>query len=366
MAVIIRYVNTASTTGGDGTTNATTGANRAYATIDEWETAEKTDLVAAGDSHVVHCEGSVADTIGISLTEWTTGVNNDLTIQVDSGVRHNGKWDTSAYRIETTDIPIDIQEDYVNIIGLQCDSQADNQCIGWAFGTSSGVLNVSNCILKKTASIGADDSGIGVVCHNGETKTVYYWNNIIYGFDTASNGRGIYMREDAGGTLTANLYNNTVESCYSGYRTNGSPTVTITNCVAFNCTDDFVGLGMTIDYCASDDGDGTNSVTPPNWLNVFIDYLNEDYHLKASDLDLIGAGTDDPGAGLYSDDINGNARTSVWDIGASEFVDLSEDLAFGVEGIIAEEFGVSSKIDESGQGVAGEIDENGQGVEGLF
>ena len=34
MATITRYVNTASTPGGDGTTNATSGANRAYASLE--------------------------------------------------------------------------------------------------------------------------------------------------------------------------------------------------------------------------------------------------------------------------------------------------------------------------------------------
>ena len=44
MARTIRYVNTASTAGGDGTTNATAGANRAYASLEEAVQTEGADI----------------------------------------------------------------------------------------------------------------------------------------------------------------------------------------------------------------------------------------------------------------------------------------------------------------------------------
>ena len=39
--------------------------------------------------------------------------------------------------------------------------------------------------------------------------------------------------------------------------------------------------GSTIDYCASDDGDGTNAVSPSgsDWANEFVDYANGDFTL---------------------------------------------------------------------------------------
>jgi hypothetical protein len=43
-----RYVNVASTSGGDGTTNATAGANRAYASLSEWEDQRDADITATG------------------------------------------------------------------------------------------------------------------------------------------------------------------------------------------------------------------------------------------------------------------------------------------------------------------------------
>ena len=97
------------------------------------------------------------------------------------------------------------------------------------------------------------------------------------------------------------------------------------NCIVFNNSDDFKGT-ITIDHCASDDLDGTNPVDispgateADDWEACFTDYANGDFSLK-SDSVCVGAGVDDPGSGLYSDDILGNTRTSPWDIGAFEYV----------------------------------------------
>ena len=69
MAQITRYVNLRSTPGGDGTTNATTGANRAYASIEEWNTNEATNIGA--DTHTVYLSGGT-DTLSstVDLDGW--------------------------------------------------------------------------------------------------------------------------------------------------------------------------------------------------------------------------------------------------------------------------------------------------------
>jgi len=75
---------------------------------------------------------------------------------------------------------------------------------------------------------------------------------------------------------------------------------------------------MTIDHCCSDDGDGTNAQGPSggSWANEFTT-PGTDFSLLAGG-NCVGNGTDDPGAGLYSDDIIGTARNTTWDIGAFE------------------------------------------------
>ena len=73
----IRYVNTASSSGGDGTTNATSGANRAYATLDAALVAESDDLVASNVYLTIFCEGSSADTSEPHVTGFTTDASHE-------------------------------------------------------------------------------------------------------------------------------------------------------------------------------------------------------------------------------------------------------------------------------------------------
>ena len=99
--------------------------------------------------------------------------------------------------------------------------------------------------------------------------------------------------------------------------------VIVKNSAIFNNPDDFSG-SVTVENCASDDGDGTNAVTPSDWSDVFEDYSNGDFRLKATDTDLIGAGLDLSTDVDYpfKDDIEGQKRgfNGSWDIGADEYV----------------------------------------------
>ena len=57
---ITAYVNTASS-GGDGTTNNTSGATAAYASLNACLSARAKDLVTADEILLVKCTGSAAD-----------------------------------------------------------------------------------------------------------------------------------------------------------------------------------------------------------------------------------------------------------------------------------------------------------------
>ena len=69
MASFIRYVNTASS-GGDGTTNNTSGATAAYASLKD--AADAAVTVASGDDYTILCTGT-ADTLtaAADFTQWT-------------------------------------------------------------------------------------------------------------------------------------------------------------------------------------------------------------------------------------------------------------------------------------------------------
>ena len=53
MTDTVRYANRSSTPGGNGTTNATSGPNRAYSSLAEWNTNEATTIVS-GDRHICY------------------------------------------------------------------------------------------------------------------------------------------------------------------------------------------------------------------------------------------------------------------------------------------------------------------------
>jgi hypothetical protein len=150
--------------------------------------------------------------------------------------------------------------------------------------------------------------------------TSYVTNCVIYGF-SSTNGWAVYLR----GVSTVYAYNNTIYGNTKGITVNNaSSTIVSTNNVSFNNTDDFsqVAGTLTIDYCASDDADGTNHVhlnsnASGEWTAAFPNYATFDFHLTSGGV-CTNAGTD-----LFAtvpSDIDGNTLTVRNDIGADEYV----------------------------------------------
>jgi len=301
------------------------GGGTDYTSLSAYEAAEATDLVSDGDNHVVtcRCSGGTADTDKFVIDGWTTGASNDIKVWTDpaESYRHAGVWATgNKYRLEVTTsaspyYAIYIQEEYVSIIGLQIeltDSTTNLVAAIYANVSSTSGIEISYDIIKGDVGGGASGTKLGI---RWWQATGNIFNNIVYDFsNSGGNGVGIFTR--SGNSI--GFYNNTIHGCGYGHEDSfgvGDPV----NCAVFGNNDDFNGSGAE-SYCASDDGDGTNSVTPSDWDTVFEDVSANDFRLLSTDTDLISAGTDDPGSGLYDDDIAGNARTSTWDIGADEYV----------------------------------------------
>ncbi|MHA2065464.1 MAG: hypothetical protein ACXABY_13910, partial [Candidatus Thorarchaeota archaeon] len=144
---------------------------------------------------------------------------------------------------------------------------------------------------------------------SGGGNTVY--NCIIYDWKTHATSRGISA---SGGTNV--IYNTTIWNS-GGAGVVNFGTMTLKNCVSALSPDDFLNFGsLTVDYCASDDGDGTNAVAPSggDWDNEFTDKDNGDFSLAGGNCQ--DGGTDDPGSGAYNDDIISTLRSSPWSIGA--------------------------------------------------
>ena len=313
MAALQEYVDPDATGAGNG--NSPTDA---YTALTTWESTEQQDLTdGGGDTMTCTCLASsgTADTAKITVSGWTTGVANYILIEAASTDRASASgWDATKYRLQVTDDHcLVVNEDYFRVGSLQIGGLYSSVAAKYAInigsvGTSD--IRIYNCYLD------ADGTQRGIIITDVDA-IVKIWNTIMYDMDD----RGVTVSNS-----TSVVVYNCIASLITGDAirlVNGS--LTVKNTASFNNTDDFHDdiASMVIDYNASDDNDGTNNVAESGggvaWPDDFIDAANGDFTLKSGS-GLVGGGTDDPGSGLYSDDINGDTRTSPWDVGADEFI----------------------------------------------
>lgn len=326
-AVITRYVNTASS-GGDGTTNATAGANAAYASLFAWEAAEETNLVSATDTHVVHCEGTAADTATVSVSGWTTSETYFITIQVDADKRHDGKWDETAYRLDFTDAatPVNFNED-VKVVGLQIrNTLTDTLRNTVSYSGGYDVIDMSYCIIMAEG----DSAGFlfNMTPYSLNGKTYRFYNNVFYVGNTDSLPfRACFFIDTSANTTDFSIlmYNNTFiggnDNCINILDVNAIVTAK-NNIVANSVTENvFIATESGSDYNASDSASNFDSGGGHNRDSqtfTFVDAGNQDFHLDGADAGARTYGVTDPGSGLFDDDIDGETRTPPWDIGADQ------------------------------------------------
>jgi hypothetical protein len=327
MAVVTRFVNTASATaGGNGTTNALTGANRAYKSLDEWEAAESTDLVTAGDSHIVICGGGVDDagTSGVSIDSWVTSATYDLTIKCTTD-KHDGRSrdvSGSGYQLTASSTgfaTLRLDTKHVTVDGLEIKS------------TVSGVLALA--VLKYT-SLSSGDNQVDVL------------NSIVHGNSASSSNYVIEAKRSNSSVLFDNII------AYSGMRiidTRGSSNTKIRKATFWRhanqlgivasseltCRNTYVGqsTGSAQDFWtggsspsgnnnASSDSTATTDYPTDSLVSkagadqfVSVTAGSEDFNLTSTS-DLIDEGAT---VGLAFD-IIGTTRTAPYDIGAFKFV----------------------------------------------
>lgn len=309
MAAIVRYVNTASTAGGNGTTNDTTGANRAYPTLASWNTAEATNLVTPNDTHTVYCTGG-ADTAYVLMNGWTVSATNYVVIHVLQADRHNGTAGT-GYRL-THSSGIDVYQNYVRIEGLA----TRKLLIGSSSGASSD-MRVDGCLVEGTTGVGLSwDGGIGTLK-----------NTIIQ--NTTGNGLFIQNNQSPPTLVMANC---TIGGCGAPGVNRASGTATAKSCYAGgNTTSDWTGT-ITRTKCGSSDTTGTAGLTniaysTANFTNVTAGSQN--LHIVAGSA-LIDAG-DGPSADadITTTDIDGHTRSgTVADLGADEIPVVTASFLF--------------------------------------
>lgn len=336
MAEILRYVNTAST-GGDGTTNNESGGTAAFASLSAWEAATQTDLVSAGDSARVLCgtgSGTAADTGPVTVAGWTTSATSTITIEANTGDEATSVWSTSKYRISGNgNALLDWDNNYITTRRIQI------ECTGGSFqrtylGTSYTHHTFEGCFVYMHNAAPTTTALKVAFSNNTGASTVVMRNNIIvmiYGGSTPLTGsfsalnfsssqaacenNTLYMSVPAGSTLPFLGYG--IGSWFDPMRN---------NLVYVNGYQDDPNFTALYGQNAPVD-DTNNSTNHPASRTIGLNspsYTEQRFFFKDPEGLDFGLYWDDPGAAgkgadlssSFTTDINGNTRTTPWDIGA--------------------------------------------------
>lgn len=339
-----RYANPNSV-GGDGTTPNLTGATAAYKTIsDALAPFHGTTLSAP---LIISCSGAggtAADTTGLDHTplEIVTTPTNYLEIQGDNTT---GVWNENAYRIELTNTNA-MYNQYVahgrmrNMqIMVKVTDGGNYLCYRWSTAnndTSGGnpYFLFDSCIARKDprSTSGTVEGWVNSICGDGSKNgPLYITNCLAIGCDSS----GGSFNTDAGTWVNNNVYhwNCTAVRGLYGF----VDCANVKNCIgAYNFGSDFITTAGH-DYNASSDGTAAGTHSRTSQTFSFRNPGNDDYHLLTTDGGAKGFGVTDPsGTGVYSTDIDGQARSGSWDIGCDQQGSASAALTGTVTASITE------------------------------
>ncbi len=277
---------------------------------------------AGGDYFLAEIQDGSDDTTAVTVHNYTTLAANYVRIYTTAAARHPGKWDATKFELTVTNVTaINVNINFAYIEGLQISVPSNGSYddgIVFQTITGAGAIYASYNIIRQVPTSGNDNS-YGIYVGDAEF-TAYIYNNAIYDFRLDGSTYGSYcIWTNVVGT--AYLYNNTTYNCRNGIAITTGTNTAINNISNNTSNDGFVGTFTSSDYNASDraaDAPGANSRNGADGDLNFVAPTSGDFHLAAADSNAIDKGTADPGAGLFSDDIDGATRSGTWDIGADE------------------------------------------------
>lgn len=310
-----------------------------YTTLSGWEAGEQLDLVSNDKILQAECY-ALTDTTEFAINGWTTDATRYIRIYVANGEGHSGYYDSSKFLFHCDNAAgfgnygIEIFEDYVRLEGLQLQLTSSNGSglIGVRNLAAASEVRIQKCLFKGiiTGSDGRECGfhGFDDTDGNAITKLI---NCVFWDFTIAAFPHACYGIFNKYGDVRA--YNCTFYGCGTGFGVDGTTFKgTAVNCLSYcDATDtartDFSASAnfQNSSNNASTDGTAPGTSALTNQASTDIDFLsttstNASFLAIDSTSTCVGAGTDDPLAGVYADDIRGETRTSTWDIGADEYV----------------------------------------------
>lgn len=318
-----RYVNTASSAGGNGTTSGTSGANRAYATLGAALLAEAANLVSADVYLEIEASGSAADTSCPDVDGFTTDATRYIHIYPTATDEHLGVWNTGKYRVEcAADNAFLIRVPNVRVEGIQLRNTQNNPSRGFTLASgATGAVYLERNIIRGPASPGSDAQGIRSYTSNTGVR-LRVASNIIYGFYD-----GIFLVTGDGSDMQWYVYNNTIVGStnygifLSAYGTSDVAKVR-NNLIQVSTTLDYVRDGsfdtLVTSRNVTEDTSSPDGASYQSKVATFVGA--SDYHLDPGDTAALGLGTDLSGDADYpfDFDIDGETRSAPWDIGADQ------------------------------------------------
>ena len=331
------YVDPDAAAGGDGTTNALSGANCAFQSLVIWEAARNADITLATGSDSI--EKVIADSNSETHTEdvwtgsiqgWTTGRENYIDIQ---GAEYpSAAWSDSMYRVGYLNTNFGVNEEYVRFSKLQMEGTGANAngqgSLSIAPVAGGSEFFVSYCFIRNavTATYWERVLSFG----DADIASTTVWNTVLHQRGTLNNSN------DAGMISIGYAYNYmanvTVYGGYYGLRhggsTAGSQVYWVNNIVTDTSSLDFSGVAgptYTWDYNSSQDATADDKGVYQNLTGQTFSFTaaaTSDFTLLSTDTGALNLGVDMSATSTnpFSDDITGTTRAGVWDRGADEYV----------------------------------------------
>lgn len=259
-----------------------------------------------GDAYEVVCKSSSgsADTTSAVFSGVTTSATNTLHVYAHADHRHDGKWNTSKYRLEVNAARC-VSNGLNNATFSYLQGKTSTTGAYHCFYTATASSVFQSCIAAGTASTG---NGFHIDSVAATVKAC-----IAYGCNT-----GFHFIASSGFARKCTSVNNRV----SGFARQTSGTPTAINCYAGgNATSDYTN-SITLTNAASADNTGTaglrtiavSTSTGAKFVNITAG--SEDFHIQSGS-SLIDAGTADSNVTV---DIDGVSISGTHDIGADEYV----------------------------------------------
>lgn len=319
MADQTRYVNTASTAGGDGTTNATAGTNRAFVTFKAFVTDANANK-SAGDKWTCECTGTGDDTTGISTLTAPTNSTGVILVKAAAGDVHAGVFTTGKYYMTNTDASpsLTITTDYVQFLNLQMRAVGAGNYggglvipggvqVGWQF---ERCLFVSSYV------------GSGSSAHVTLVDTHYVdanFHECVFYAHTKTTGDVLLKCTSSSATKIVNC-----TFAHSDRALVADANVRCTNVIVYDCAAvaDAAAIAATSGNNATDLASAPTNFGGTSATLAFANAAAFDFHLTAGATSAIDAGTD--GSGIFTaieswNDVDNAARAGTWDIGADEY-----------------------------------------------